>query len=221
MRRVSGLCAAIFVMLTALQASGYADRWDGPAATWFAAERAPEATHILRALTAIGEMSTLTWLTVAACAALFASGMLDSELARGAKDAGIFAGAMIALSALMFSLKAIFARPRPPRALALLEAPQTFSYPSGHATMTTFWCCLVILFLFLRASRRAALMGTVLLAPLAVLVAFSRPYLGVHWVSDILAGTALALAGGLLTADLICKRDVRRYEQKRPADHLA
>ncbi|MGQ4534985.1 phosphatase PAP2 family protein [Dermabacteraceae bacterium P13115] len=219
MKRVSALCAGVFAVLTLLQVRGFTSGWDSLAADWFAQQRTPAGNSLLLAITVVGETATLTWLTVAACAALFAAGMLDAELTRGAKDAGIFAGAMIAVSALMFSLKAIFARPRPPRALALLEPPQTFSYPSGHATMTTFWCCLVILFLFLRASRRTALLGSVLLLPLACAVALSRPYLGVHWLSDILAGIALALAAGLLTADLICKRDARRYEQKRSANH--
>jgi undecaprenyl-diphosphatase len=65
----------------------------------------------------------------------------------------------------------------------------SFSFPSGHAANITA----SMLFLGL-VYRRA-------LAPLlavAVIVSFSRIYIGVHWPSDVLAGMALGAAIGAL-----------------------
>lgn len=59
-----------------------------------------------------------------------------------------------------------------------------YSFPSGHAQgSATFWGYLAI-----RGKRRwfALLAGA-----LALLVAFSRLYLGVHWPADVVAGLAL------------------------------
>jgi membrane-associated phospholipid phosphatase len=63
----------------------------------------------------------------------------------------------------------------------LVETHSRLSYPSAHAA-TSF--------------AAAGVLGGGALAPvplygLAVLVALTRPYLGVHWPSDTLAGAAL------------------------------
>lgn len=69
-----------------------------------------------------------------------------------------------------------------------------WSFPSGHATIAvTFFFMLVLTFF----SRMKTLKGkTALIASSiigALLVCFSRLYLGAHWTLDILAGLALGL----------------------------
>jgi undecaprenyl-diphosphatase len=83
-------------------------------------------------------------------------------------------------------IKLAVGRGRPPAVVLdpepLLEVPTTSSFPSGHAA-TSFACAYV----FSRVAPRitAAVYG------LAVLIAFSRVYVGVHYPLDMLAGAVL------------------------------
>lgn len=80
------------------------------------------------------------------------------------------------------------ARPRMPAGVcALVQPPDRFSFPSGHAASS------LSVALALAGAAGGAL-GGVLLAVAAV-VGLSRCYLGVHYPGDVLAGWLLALLG--------------------------
>ncbi len=89
-------------------------------------------------------------------------------------------------------LKNLVARPRPCWNLdiqaafpLLVENPRDFSFPSGH-TLAGFEAGVSIFFFHRRWG--AAALG------LAVLIAFSRMYLFVHFPTDVLAGAVLGTA---------------------------
>ncbi len=69
-----------------------------------------------------------------------------------------------------------------------------YSFPSGHASIATiFFVLLIYLFIIKIKSlvlREILIAGSVILI---ILTSFSRVYLGVHWLSDILAGIGLGL----------------------------
>ena len=67
----------------------------------------------------------------------------------------------------------------------LVDLPATYSFPSGHATVS-FACATV---LALAVPRLAWPLYT-----LAALIAFSRVYVGVHYPFDVLAGAVLGVA---------------------------
>jgi len=95
-------------------------------------------------------------------------------------------------------LKRTVARPRPcgpdGRPLALVDLPDPFSFPSGHAAAATAVATSVAL------ARPVA--GLVLL-PLAGLVAYSRVALRTHHASDVLAGALLGIGGAVAAMVLL------------------
>lgn len=86
-------------------------------------------------------------------------------------------------------LKPLVARTRPfdvnTAIQLLIEPPKDYSFPSGH-TFASFACA----FTLLLEDRRLGIPALVL----AVLIAFSRMYLYVHYPTDVLAGILLGLA---------------------------
>jgi undecaprenyl-diphosphatase len=67
-------------------------------------------------------------------------------------------------------------------------APSSLSFPSAHATSS---------FAVATAMTRVDALGALAFG-LALLLALGRPYLGMHYPSDVLAGAALGVALGLL-----------------------
>jgi membrane-associated phospholipid phosphatase len=101
--------------------------------------------------------------------------------------AGILGPVAIGLN---FAVKVIVRRPRP-----VLEglpplggAPSSLSFPSAHAT-SSFACA--------TAMTRIAPEAAVLFV-LAAAIAACRPYLGMHYPSDVLGGAVLGIGLGLI-----------------------
>ncbi|MGH7671529.1 MAG: phosphatase PAP2 family protein [Gemmatimonadales bacterium] len=94
-------------------------------------------------------------------------------------------------------LKRAVARARPcdanGRLLALVDLPDPFSFPSGHAAAASAVATTL--------SLHHPLLAPALLA-LAALVAASRVALRVHHVGDVVAGAALGIAGAAVAAAL-------------------
>ena len=87
------------------------------------------------------------------------------------------------------ALKRLTSRPRPsvtyPEPEALVRTPLDLSFPSGHAA--TSFAAAVVLAAYV--PRLAPALFT-----LAVLIAFSRVYVGVHYPVDVIAGAVLGAA---------------------------
>jgi undecaprenyl-diphosphatase len=123
------------------------------------------------------------WIII--CAGLFIFG---GE--KGKKVAVLSLMALLLGYVLSESLKYIIARPRPfyDVKTIMVISEKGYSFPSGHAT-TSFAACTILgleygyLYLFLAFASGVAL---------------SRPYLGVHYPSDIIAGALLGIFCALL-----------------------
>jgi len=92
-------------------------------------------------------------------------------------------------------LKLLVHRPRPRYAAALIHHP-TWSFPSGHAmgSLVGFGMLAYVLVRFTDGSRRARLVVWAGATVLIVLIGASRMYLGVHYLSDVVGGYAVAAA---------------------------
>lgn len=106
---------------------------------------------------------------------------------------GLLAGAAAGAWMVQVAVKQLVERPRPPAGLALSHATG-FAFPSGHATdAAAVYGILAVL--LARSGRRAARVAAwAAAAGLIALVGLSRLYLGVHWLSDVVAGAALGIA---------------------------
>ncbi|MGH2921399.1 MAG: phosphatase PAP2 family protein [Gaiellaceae bacterium] len=107
-------------------------------------------------------------------------------------------------------LKQLTERARPPLADPTIESlvslPASTSFPSGHAA-TAFAAATAVGMLHPRFR--------IPLLALAVVVALSRVYLGVHFWSDVVVGSLLGVAVGLATARLFQRgrSELRRRER--------
>lgn len=109
----------------------------------------------------------------------------------GHREAWLICAALAPVAiALNYVLKVIVKRPRP--ALAGLPplggAPSSLSFPSAHATSS---------FAVATAMTRVEPLGALAFV-LAFALALGRPYLGMHYPSDVLAGALLGVLLGLL-----------------------
>ncbi len=96
------------------------------------------------------------------------------------------------------ALKRTVARPRPcgpdGAPLALVDLPDPFSFPSGHAAAAV---SVAVPVTFAWPWSAPVALG------LAAVVGWSRVALRVHYATDVLAGAALGLGGALLAQRLI------------------
>ncbi len=99
-------------------------------------------------------------------------------------------GAIALVTILVYGLKIILAVPRPEM---IQHSLSSFSFPSAHTAMATvvYGLLAVIINRDLQIPLRRKVY--VLTALLITIVAFTRLYLGAHWLSDVLAGLLLGL----------------------------
>lgn len=92
-----------------------------------------------------------------------------------------------------FILKQIVRRIRPEHLMIIEETG--FSFPSGHAMMTFAFFFLLAHFLWITIKNKPLKISLVVVCAILIeMVSFSRIYLGVHYLSDILAGWLITFA---------------------------
>ncbi len=94
-------------------------------------------------------------------------------------------------SALFTVIKLWVERPRP--ALKIINE-QAFSFPSGHAAMSMVIALMLYVIFISKISSRGGQLALLLFTlSWPILIAFTRVYLNVHWLSDTLAGFTVGI----------------------------
>jgi undecaprenyl-diphosphatase len=192
-----------FMVLSVAVAVGWLVPIDTVATNAMVAIRSDVLTEVTSNFTALGS------------APVVAAGVLVAVLYCVASGRPRFALAMLGtpIAFLLCSLvKLVVHRPRPTE--ALIVVPATFSFPSGHAAASTA-LFLTLALLAAQGERRTGPRRVIIAAGLgiALMVAWSRVYLGVHYFSDVMGGMLLG-ATGTVAALLVVKRAVRGKEAK-------
>lgn len=157
--------------------------------------QSPLMTQIMRFITSLGSGAIL-WI-------LF---FLYLYFIKKDKRTAWFLAAAVIVTSLVNDglIKHLINRPRPfidhPELPALIAHPLSSSFPSGHSA--TSFAALTVLMTTEKPTRWLAMAG-------AILIAFSRIYLHVHYPTDVLAGILLGISIGAVM--------VRMMKKERPA----
>jgi membrane-associated phospholipid phosphatase len=179
---IAAVTGAVFVELAERVQAGNPGLERLDQAVWHSAPRlrSPGATRLFVLLSVLGTGVALGLLVLIVAAVLVQRGRK-----RWAAYLLVTAAGSLGLN---LGLKALFARARPDAATALWQA-HGYAFPSGHA-MDSAAVFGALAYLVLRAtrSRRIRSACVSLAACLVAAISLSRVYLGVHWISDIVAG---------------------------------
>lgn len=149
--------------------------------------RSPLLTKLMTSVTGLGSAS----------AAVVLLGLC--HLAGWRREVRVAAPALLLSGVVVVSLMAHVGRPFPPEPVCVTSetglAPHSF--PSGHAAAVT---------VFALVARRSDVLPAAPVAGLAALVAFSRLYLGTHFLSDTVAGVVVGAGAVFLVRALLARR---------------
>jgi membrane-associated phospholipid phosphatase len=184
---VFGVASCIFMAISlAFALNGKASAIDAGLETWMHLRATPPLTDIMAAISFLGAPTSLTIVALVGGAVLL--------WLRRSGEAAVLAAVVIGGNLLNVALKHLIQRGRPVFDDPIFSLP-TYSFPSGHAMATTVFYGL----LAIHASRIARHRHSVYLAvgtamAMIVLVCASRIYLGLHYLSDVMAGVSEGVA---------------------------
>ena len=171
--------------------------------------RTAALTAVAQALTFLGSRASLTTIAIAIALIL--------AIRRRRTPAVVFASTMLVSACLTVILKRMVVRPRPSVDDLIGPVSTSFSFPSGHTLNTAVLVALVLWLLSGGAGSTAravyALIGGLVVAG----VAWSRVYLGYHWLTDVVASIFVATA--LLSSMVLVAGSWRTFI-KASRDHV-
>lgn len=188
--------------------SGFA-HWDVAAAEWGRDNASDFSTTILDAITQFGS-------TVSLVSVMVLIGVYHAVRRHDRGPALYLAIVGVGVTSINNALKLIIDRDRPD--IAQLAGYAGSSFPSGHSAAAAACWAAIALVVARHASRRVRLIAGTLAAVITVAVATSRVLLGVHWLTDVVAGVVVGWTWFLLSTIVFGGRSLRLGE---PAERIA
>lgn len=145
--------------------------------------RTPWGDHTLVAVTELGDGPV----TLLIAAVVFSVLLLQRKL----RAAGYWLIAVSGGMGLVELFKWALHRPRP---IAIYEGVSSWGFPSGHSTMSVVLYGFLAILAVRGFNSRWRWLPFAMAIGLSLLIAFSRIYLGAHWLSDVLGGLSLGWA---------------------------
>ncbi|ORI20584.1 phosphatase PAP2 family protein [Rhodococcus sp. 1168] len=208
-----GYAFAVLVLAVAVHINGALTGADAPVAQWFVDHRNSALDHLATAITTAGGPPE-----TAALGILVAVALIWRTKRYG--PAVVLLATVAAASVLCTALKLIIGRDRPPLSMQLMLETD-HSFPSGHVTGSAALLMMIALIAGARrpTAVRALLLGIAL--ALIVVVACTRMYLGVHWLTDVCAGALIAVGMVTLGGYALHRLDTTTADEPTPPRHIS
>jgi membrane-associated phospholipid phosphatase len=165
-----------------------------------------DRTEAVRAVTELGS----SWFAAIVCGGILLWLVWQRRFNTAVAIGGIFFVAKL----LETGLKLTFERARP-SVVPHLQDAGGYSFPSGHTMTAVITYGLLAAVLVSQLGGRARYVPPVIAAIIILAVGFSRVYLGVHYLTDVLAGTLVAGACLILAIVALHLPDPR----ETPSEH--
>jgi membrane-associated phospholipid phosphatase len=184
-------------------------RWDVQFSRWLHVHSSSSLTSLFKILTYGGNVAFLAVLTVAVALLLLRR--------RAVNEAALVCLVALGIEGINAVLKIGFHRPRPQLAYIHVD---TYSFPSGHAAgSAAIYATLLYLIGRHRNTRIRLACAAAFVATIAV-IGFSRLYLEVHYLSDVLAGISLGAAWAAACLFVYELRAEGSLATRSPAGHV-
>jgi membrane-associated phospholipid phosphatase len=128
----------------------------------------------------------------------------------------LLAAAVTGALALYDIVKFLVGRPRPPQSIWIGHFLAA-AFPSGHATQTVAFYSVLAIILGAGRSPRVKLALCSAAVLIALVVGFSRIYLGAHWLTDVLGGYALGAFWAAVVMSIMLVASARVASARKPA----
>ncbi|HUR18403.1 MAG TPA: phosphatase PAP2 family protein [Acidimicrobiales bacterium] len=202
------LLALVFVFLSiaaAVDDGSMLRTWDEPVSRFLMDHRSPGLDGIVKAFSSLGGITVVSLVLVLLL-------LLVWQECRSL--ALVLLAASLARPLLEWGLKALIDRPRPD--LGRIVPGNGPSFPTGHVMAAiAIWGLLPPVVAVVSGKRAAWWWSVGVSAAVVVVVGFSRVYLGVHWMSDVIGALVL---GSLYL--LVVEWLLDWHHRRQPCPHL-